>query len=269
VGTKYENVSSVNHFYNLQTMGLAHVVGSSANIHGFCVGADKLGHFFEEGLFYFMIAHSTGKTVADAIDAGHALEIGIQGLGATGVYSNADQAANLAGMQFYNDLSRNPNGLTFDIASYISDRWNEQTNPSFYAAAEGGIVWNNLLSGAWKGAFLPTGSTTSIDLAATLTVSSAGVVSGTYNWPATGPSISGTISNGVITQRTTHVSGTKPGDPTVSADPVSGVTIDFDWAEGPKKGKGTWTSVNEQSLNGSYGSVASRTNGGGWSMTKI
>ena len=161
------------------------------------MGADKLGHFFEEGLFYFMIAHTAGKTVADAIDAGHALEIGMQGLAATGVYSNADQAANLAGMQFYNDLSRNPNGLTFDIASYISDRWNEQTNPSFYAAAEGGIVWNNLLyRGVERCVFTHRPGTTPIDLTATLTVSSAGVVSGTYNWPATGPSISGTISNG-------------------------------------------------------------------------
>src|SRR4029077_948916 len=121
-------------------LGAAHVVGSSAKIHGICVGADKLGHFFEEG-FIDLTVSSVGATLSDVKNVNAGLEIGIQGLASTGVFSNADQSANLAGMQFYKDLEANPGGLTFAIKNYITAQWNEQSNPSFYGSSEGGVIW--------------------------------------------------------------------------------------------------------------------------------
>jgi hypothetical protein len=268
-GTKYQGVASVNRFYHLQTLGMAHVVGSAAKIHGICVGADKLGHFFEEGLIYFQIATARGGTTAAAKSAGRWLEIGIQGLSATGVYSNADQAANLAGMRFWKDLRANPSGFKFRIKDYITTRWNEQVNPSFYSASEGGVIWNNLLTGPWKGTFTSGGAgTTPIGITVTLSATSAGV-SGTYEWPPGAKSPNkGTISSGVITQQTTSVTGTEPGGGTSSDTPVSGVSIAFDWAGASSSGKGTWTTTDEQTLDGTWGIGTSRTSGGTWKMMK-
>jgi hypothetical protein len=268
-GTKYEGVAAVNRFYLLHTLGRVHVVGAAANIAGICVGGDKLGHFFQEGHKYFLIATTPalGGTTAAAQSAGRALEIGIQGLSVTGVYSNADQEANLAGMKFYQDLAATP-GMTFDIGTYISSKWSETANPSFYESAVGGVVWSNLLNGTWQGPFTRGGGTSApIDSRFTFTVTGS-AVTGSYEYPAGSPTTHGTIS-GTITQNTTSVSGTFPGDPAVSATPVSSITINFDWVEGTAKGKGTWTSTNEQTLKGTWGSGTSTTNGGTWNLMKV
>lgn len=274
-GTKYSGVGAVNRFYKLQTLGVAHVVGSAAKIHGICVGADKLGHFFEEGFAYFQIASLPGKATADAESAGRALEIGIQGLGVgapvgTGVYSNADQAANRSGMQFYNDLQANPSGLTFNIKNYITTQWNEQSNPSFYESSVGGVVWSNLLTGTWQGPFTSAGGTSApIDSKVDLTAASGGTVTGTYEWPAAKPTNKGKIKSGTIIQKTTSVTGTFPGEAPVSASPVSGIAIEFDWEERTTTGKGRWESVDEQTLDGNWGIASSRTNGGTWRLKKL
>lgn len=267
-GTKYSGVSSVNRFYLLQTMGLAHVVGSHAKVNGICIGADKLGHFFNEGFVYYQVANLAGFTVADAEKTGRALEIGIQGLSSTGVLSNADMAANKAGMKFYTDLAANPTGLTFDIKNYITTQWNEQTNPSYYESSVGGVVWSNLLTGRWKGPFTGVGAS-AIDSKANFNATSASLT-GTYEWPAAKPSHYGNINNGVISQKTTAISGKIPGRAAVSANAVSGISIDFDWNEGStSKGKGTFNSTNEQTLQGTWGVGSSKTNGGTWNLKKV
>jgi hypothetical protein len=272
VGTKYEGVDAVNRFYKLQTLGSVHVVGAAAKIHGFCVGADKLGHFFEEGFTYFDLMSSAGASQATVEKVGRGFEIGKQGLAITGVFSNADLAANLAGEQFYKDLKANPSGLTFSIKNYITAKWSEQSNPSFYSSAEGAVVWNNLLTGPWEGSFTSAGGTSSpIDVRADLTATT-GSVTGTYQWPIVKPAQKGKIKNGTITQKTTSVSGigVSGGALTpVSDTPVSGVSIAFDWEEGTSSGKGKWDSVNEQTLDGTWGIGASRTSGGNWRMKKV
>jgi len=271
-GTKYSGAGSVNNFYHLQTLGVAHVVGSNALVNGICIGADKLGHFFNEGFTYFRVAHAPGRGPADAEATGGFLEIGIQGLTSTGVFSNADRAANRAGMQFYEDLTANPSGLVFDVANYITTQWNEQTNPSFYEASLAGVVWSNLLTGRWTGPFTSAGGTsTPIDSIVSMTVTPAGNVTGTYKWPAGATSPNTGTFTGTITQRTTSVAGadprTSPPSP-VSANPVSGISIDFDWREGTASGKGNWTSTNEQTLVGTWGIGTSRTSGGTWRLNK-
>jgi hypothetical protein len=267
-GTKYSGVSAVNNFYHLQTLGLAHVVGSAANIHKICVGADKLGHFFSEGFIYFRVMSASGGSKAMAEGTGRALEIGIQGLSSTGVYSRADQVANLAGSQFYKDLKAAPSTLTFGIKNYITDQWNEQSNPSFYESSVAGVVWKNLLAGAWKGSFTSGGGTTKPIEAKVDLLTTAADVTGVIQWPAAKPTNVESIKNGKITQKTTSVAGQIPGDPAVSATPVSGVSIDFDWAGKSAFGKGTWNSIDERTLEGTWGIGASRTDGGTWTLKK-
>lgn len=276
-GTKYAGVDSVNRFYKLHTAGAAHVVGSAAKVHGVCIGADKLGHFFQEGLAYYRKANEPGKTAADADEMGRAYEILDQGLKTTGVYSNADQAANRAGMKFYTDLAGAPTTLTFRIASYIASDWNEQSNPSYYRAAEAGVVWRNLLAGNWAGPFTfaasgPIGPPilSSVALKAAASGSGGTAVTGTYEWPASSPAPShkGTITNGAVTNRVTHVAG-KYRSFSVSDDPVSGVTVDFDWSEPGASGKGQWMSVNEKTLHGTWGDGAANSGGGTWNLDKV
>lgn len=271
-GTKYSGAGSANSFYHLQTIGAAHVVGSNALVNGICVGADKLGHFFNEGFTYFTVAHSPGLTAADAEATGGFLEINMQGLRTTGVFSNADRAANRAGLQFYEDLDANPSGLTFDIANYITTQWNEQVNPSFYEASVGGVVWSNLLTGRWTGPFTSAGGTsTPINSIVNLTVTPAGVVTGTYTWPAGAATPNTGTITGTVTQRTTSVTGADPrtSPPTPdSATAVSGITINFAWAEGTARGKGVLNSVDEQTLSGTWGIGASTTSGGTWQLAR-
>ena len=58
--TKFAGVENVNRFYKLHTAGLAKVVGPAANVKSICTGADKFGHFFEEGFLYFQISKAGG-----------------------------------------------------------------------------------------------------------------------------------------------------------------------------------------------------------------
>lgn len=266
-GTKYAGVGSEKAIYMVQAV--AHVVGSAAKINGICVGADKLGHFFEEGFIYFEVMSYPGLTKTDAESTGRALEIGIQGLASTGVYSNADQAANLAGSQFYKDLKAAPTAFKFSIKNYITSAWNEQSNPSFYESGVAGVVWKNLLDGSWQGSFTSAGGKSSpIDAKVNLLATTAGDVAGVTQWPAAKPTNVERIKNGKITQKTTSVTGVIPGKAAVSDTPVTGISIDFDWEAKTVTGKGTWNSVDEQTLEGTWGIGTSRTDGGTWKLKK-
>jgi len=194
----------------------------------------------------------------------------LAGLTATGVYSNADLEANRKGWQFYKDLEANPSGFTFAIKDYITDQWNEQVNPSFYKSAVAEIVWKNLLTGKWRGTITHPGPSIddiTVDLTATTTS-----VSGTYEWRAgAGSPHKGTIPGGTITQVTTTVSGLNPfatPPAPISETPVSGVTIEFDWQRETYSGKGVWNSVDERTLDGTWGYGTSRTNGGPLHLNK-
>jgi len=195
-GTKYAGVEAVNTLYGMQRF--SHVVGAAAKVHSLCIGADKLGHFFNEGFQYFELA-SAGSTVDETEGAGRMFEILIQGLGTTGVFSNADLAANRQGLKFYQDLAATPS-MTFAIADYIAPDWNEQVNPSFYGSAEANVVWANLLTGAWKGTFTGGGAKGAVPLDIALTATTGGAVTGSYEYPLTsGGKRMGTITGGTIT----------------------------------------------------------------------
>ena len=266
-GTKYQGAKFAKSFLSFG------FVAASANVHGLCIGADKLGHFFDLGWRYWD-ALNKGFTANQIESLGRGSEITIAGLGSTGVYSNADLEANRAGFQFYTDLTSNPSGFTFAIKNYITDKWNEQVNPSFYESGLGKIVWSNLLTGSWRGARTVIALASSTDIQLDLTASGTNV-KGTYKWPAgAAKPDSGKIKAGQISQITTPVTGhllTPPPAPLnpISATPVSGVRIEFAWERGSFSGKGVLNSVNEQTLEGTWGYGASMTDGGMLRLKKL
>jgi len=274
-GTKYSGAADQKWMYKGQgaadavKAAVGTPVGPSALVNGISVGGDKLGHFFNEGFTYFAFATRPNNPVADPASIGRHLEIKQQGLATTGVYSNADLAANLAGMQFYKDLIADPAGFKFDIANYITDQWNEQANPSYYDRGMGAVVWSNLLSGIWRATLTTPGSATSGEATVLLSVSPAGAVTGTYErLTETNTQVKGSITGTVIPRMgsVTGVDHPSPTPATITADVVTGVNIHFNWSEGTASGKGVWESVNEQLLQGSWGTGGSAKGSGEWQL---
>jgi hypothetical protein len=150
-----------------------------------CCGTDKIGHFFQQGFQYYLIAApptptsagghigagqgadfaaAWGEFMEGVISAPHrrnaaymrrlgamaaapvnpsfitGQERGHFGLRTSGVHSNADLAANAAGLRFYLDLASNPSTYTFDIARYVSANWNEETAGNVYSPTVGAAV---------------------------------------------------------------------------------------------------------------------------------
>jgi hypothetical protein len=85
----------------------------TVNVHGTYLGVDKLGHLFQHGFYYlqeYRQAESDGEgaaaATARAVRLGVDEEQGFYGALTTGVYSNADLAANYSGLKFYLNLTR-------------------------------------------------------------------------------------------------------------------------------------------------------------------
>ncbi|HBB87625.1 MAG TPA: hypothetical protein DC047_08435 [Blastocatellia bacterium] len=254
--TKYKGVN-----FGIWMQPFFPILNPTMKVNGICIGSDKLGHFAQQGGQYFVMARRTaGKTVADAEDFGERTEGGGFGLATTGVFSNADLEANRQGLKFYDDIAANPT-LTFDIASYISNKWNEQANPNFYESSVATNVWSNLLSRNWIGAFDYEGKSSRV-VTVTLLATTAGIVTGTYDYVGNSGPIKGKITDGTISFATQTVKA--PG--TATATPVTGVTVDFKWSEGAGSGLGKWKSTDESHLVGTWGRGTSATNGGSWNI---
>jgi hypothetical protein len=285
-------------------------------VNNILIGTDKLGHFMQQGyqcfrekfdehsLYKFDAAVKGLKAVRgnsplpedfSARAYGWAMETGGFGLLTTGVYSKGDQAANLSGRQFYKDLAADPANYKFDIRNYVNPLWNEESNPSLYAAEVGKTVWDVLLRGrnktvqlTWQGQFTtsPLGNGKWLPITAQLQVQGF-TVKGTFNFKTgtnwgdptkTGKPQTLTVTKGSITYLTdpdegvTAVRNLPPGSrPTyglTSKDPVyknpviTGVRVDYDWAWGEGTGKGYFGSVDEQHLEGRFGNDLSDDNAG-------
>lgn len=135
------------------------------NVNGVCIGTDKLGHLFQQGWEYYRISvvDKKGDRVAerygewlegkDSRDAYAAEEpyfrqqlsgsrVGYGGYGRTmtGVISNADLAANKAGLQMYKDIK---SGCFKSIGDYVSKDLCEEANLNGYTSEMEKIVRRN------------------------------------------------------------------------------------------------------------------------------
>ncbi|MBI1373479.1 MAG: hypothetical protein GC159_12190 [Phycisphaera sp.] len=113
------------------------------NVHGVLQGADKLGHLYQQGFDYYTIyrdALAAGKSESEAItkavDWGVLMEKTWGGQWWTGVYSNADLAANFAGLRFYTNLA---------AEAKVGDR----VMPPILLTAGSRWAWNPQLSEDW------------------------------------------------------------------------------------------------------------------------
>ena len=80
--------------------------------HGVYCGADKIGHFFQQGHEYYQVyrqaidqGHDSTKALRRAVERGVDQEKRFYGYTYTGTYSNADLASNYAGLRFYLNLT--------------------------------------------------------------------------------------------------------------------------------------------------------------------
>lgn len=132
-------------------------------LHDQYIGVDKLGHFFQQGYEYFTryvdVYLETGDespAMAAAVQRGVKQERGFYGEAIIGIYSNADLAANYAGLLFYRNLFEpvtvhgqtlspliiwdgdrlklSPQRTAGDVLKpFVTDHWSEAMNPSHYA----------------------------------------------------------------------------------------------------------------------------------------
>lgn len=120
-------------------------LNSSINLNGEYIGADKLGHFFDEGYEYLKIVQRSKNFqdgVNEALEFGNDLENGMLGLATTGIKSYGDLVANYSGLQFWLSLKDGARPYfqcqegrwvqvrDFDFADYVNAGWDEAINCS-------------------------------------------------------------------------------------------------------------------------------------------
>jgi hypothetical protein len=134
----------------------------TVNLFGVYMGTDKVGHVFQQGYEYFReYRKGEARGMSDeearqkAVEVGIGQEHGFFGLVMVGVYSNADLAANYAGMKLYLNLTRplvlggvtrppvlvrrdglwqiNPEAGDEWLRPFFTEHFNEALNPSRYS----------------------------------------------------------------------------------------------------------------------------------------
>ena len=126
------------------------------------VGIDKIGHFLEEGWWYYqgeqkglLLNHEERWAFGQFMEGDDALPeaerprykdiyaefcwvctlrggFGFFGASSTGVISYADMQANESGYQFFNSLANDPGGYKFQVSTLPVELWNEENSPSKY-----------------------------------------------------------------------------------------------------------------------------------------
>lgn len=107
------------------TVGSWMGIGLTSHIQhdGLLIGADKFGHFFDEGYYYYYIVHRQGFLLEKALRFGELIESTFEGSGSSGIYSYADLAANYSGYHFWQDtLGSSPENLQSKYVSCSGDR---------------------------------------------------------------------------------------------------------------------------------------------------
>jgi hypothetical protein len=143
-------------------------ISETVRLYGVEFGTDKIAHLFQQGYTYYQTLEraraknlSPAEGVLKAVNWGKTSEKTYYGFWISGVYSNADLAANFAGMKFYENLTReikigektlpplvvlkqgiwafneNVNLRDALLKPFISDHLNEALNPSVFMSLFG------------------------------------------------------------------------------------------------------------------------------------
>ncbi|MCG8591358.1 MAG: hypothetical protein MJE66_18850 [Proteobacteria bacterium] len=117
-----------------------------------CMGADKLGHFFDQGFqFFYERVYALSKGFSPPLAIAHAQIWNVKtefklagtpisgyfGQNTTGVMSYADLFTNAQGGAFYWELMNAPPGqpYAFDICSFVRPEWSEEIQKNDYTPA--------------------------------------------------------------------------------------------------------------------------------------
>lgn len=118
------------------------------NINNHKIGADKFGHFIDQGFEYYELKKKDSSDVESILKFGESLEEGIFGLGSTKIKSYGDLAANYDGFLFWHSITDGTNpyficvrgkykkNKNFDWRDYITSAWDEGINCSEYSSKE-------------------------------------------------------------------------------------------------------------------------------------
>lgn len=132
-------------------------LGSSVNVDGQYIGADKFGHFFDQGFEYYEIVNKNLDSkvgIEAALNYGIELEDGYYGMETTGIKSYADLSANYSGLKFWMSLYKGADPYfkcidnkwsqvrNFDFAEYVTPAWDEGVNCSEFEEGIGEAVTN-------------------------------------------------------------------------------------------------------------------------------
>lgn len=122
-------------------------INSSIRLGGEYIGADKLGHFFDQGFQYYKGWTLNGSKVW-AFQRGKNSEETSFGKTTTGIMSYGDLAANYSGFQFWQSVTEGPNPYfrceqgkwsqtrNFTWADHVNPGWDEAINCNKYATPE-------------------------------------------------------------------------------------------------------------------------------------
>lgn len=129
-------------------------ISPTINAFGFSFGTDKIAHIFQQGFTYRQISEknlakglSQKEAVKKAVNWGRKSEKTFYGFWVSGVYSNADLAANFIGMKFYENLT---NEIELDkkrvspILELKEGKWNFRAEKDFLTP-----FFTNHLNEAW------------------------------------------------------------------------------------------------------------------------
>jgi hypothetical protein len=143
-------------------------ISETVKLYGVELGTDKIAHIFQQGYTYYRMAERARAKAAPPTEAtgkavrwGKMTEKTFYGYWVSGVYSNADLAANFAGLKFYENLTRavrvgerthepllvlkegfwkfneNVEARENLLKPFISNHLNEALNPSHYVGLLG------------------------------------------------------------------------------------------------------------------------------------
>lgn len=137
-----------------------HSIAPVLRLSGILIGIDKIGHFMEQGWWYYQAEkqgmltgaqerwafgqYMEGDDDLPATDHKRYDEIygrfcwvctvgggfGFYGARSTGVVSYGDMHANESGYQFFDQLAKDPGNHVFRLSDYPVDTWNEEVSPS-------------------------------------------------------------------------------------------------------------------------------------------